>query len=1179
MTALTDRQRNEIVMVEHLEKVLVDGLTGRCHRDPVFADPRDQVLAGVIFPESIFAEESTSLSTSALPDVPEEDEPTARQRLTKQSGRKLVSMGLEFRACAPVHGTLKISVSARFALYIKLFPTLQEQLKYEAEAGWASPPPDTEEVHTSIEDLQGSTEQKSHRELAPKYRRVEVEIPSVDVELDSSAPDGACLEISESVQEALSGARERILQQYGSELFSAKDSKRGNGVLVPGPWEDDDDFQEAINRIRQDPSLPDWKASILVLAEPDTDEDPTVRHVVVSLVNKTPIDQSYPHPLEFFDAEVRVQVVTGRLLPMRFLGVAADYRLDPKAPGLGIGCVAELADQNVLVTKSIPRFFQLWYRTRDDRRVDMSMLASSPLSELEKILVGMREYLEEWDEFLDSHTFSDPSHEAQSEADREAFRREIESLELGVRALKKDPRLTLAFKLMNRVFVESGKRTGISSWRLFQIVQIARLLPSLAAREYDDPEFEDQLNNADILWFPTGGGKTEAYLGLIVCALFYDRLRGKSRGTTAWLRFPLRMLSKQQLDRLARVLAHAEIVRRSCPELSEAQRGDMFSMGYFVGSGNTPNYVSTQQMEVYQKSPERLREDAMVLQRCPFCGQPVEMRVNTKAWRLEHCCTNSDCFAVTELNGTLPIFVTDSEVYRYLPSVLCGTVDKLAILGRSGEFGHFFGQVQGYCPDHGYFSGGECLEKRMGSKSCERPARELQKAAAIHDPTPALIIQDELHLLKEELGTFNGHYEGFLTALARKVGTGKPPKILAATATIEQYEQHTRHVYLRPASRFPVPGFRAGESFYATVYPEVSRRLYLGLLSHLRSKEQTIERCLEIYHSELRRLYELGPSAAAEIGIVGVRSQQEWTEFLSLYDLSVIYVNQKATAGHVHYRIEHSLNNRLHPRNAFRLNAETLTGDDPMEKIGSVIERIEGEMGANHDRKLHALIATSLISHGVDLERINAMFLCGMPSRFAEYIQATSRSARSHAGLVVVSFNGQDVREQSQYRYFLQNHQYLDRLVDPVPVHRFAQNATRRTMPGLIIGLLGCYYARHPLIWKKYKSRLEKAGDLQKIIPTEETSTKLLTWDRLLQDLFEIYGVDDPAFPASMRQAARKEIAAEFDEIRGAIMRAPADVMLKDEELLNPLTSFRDIDAGVEFTPDMGTAVIQTHIG
>jgi hypothetical protein len=1191
------KQADEIKMVNHMYQVLEGKLTGRNHKDPIYESPLDAVLAGVVFPEETFLRDRTQVAVDTFTSSDDDEDDTSVRYTTRkaQASRRLVSLGMEFRA-KPMHElkNITLEVSAHIGLYVRLYPTLAEQQGYENVGGFAEqdeqsledPAEDNPETPSQAETNPTSAEL---HELAYKFQRIEVNVPTFKITVNDQLSDGDIQAFNDVVNEALTIERESVIKKFGDQLVSTRDDtqnvskkrKRPDSILVQGTWHDQKSFDDAIHKTHGTLSLPNWCAGLHVIPGPDPENENGVRHLIVALVNKTTTNGLDLHPTEFFDVRLKVEIINGEISPMKFHGVSQDYRRNLSSLGLGIGCVVREESDKVLVTETMPCYFQKWYRTSSEIKANFDEVSSNPLQVLSAIKVNMYQYIGGWDAFISNNTWDTEEGLNECIQDRKAFVKEVESFSLGIQVLQRDSNLMTAFQLMNQVFLATGMKATppIVSWRLFQIVYIVRLLASLAARESSEPVLMERLKEADILWFPTGGGKTEAYLGLIVCGLFYDRLRGKSRGTTAWIRFPLRMLSKQQLDRLAKVLAQAEILRCTSSKIPNTLRGEPYSMGYFVGGSNTPNFVSKKQMDKYLNENEELRKDALVLQRCPFCGSHIEMKVNESAWRLEHHCVNPKCYSVINMGGILPVYVTDSEVYRYLPSVLCGTVDKLAILGRYGEFSHIFGSVSGKCPDHGYFSNGQCIEKRYGSRSCSRTKKEYLKITHnVADPCPAFIIQDELHLLKEELGTFNGHYEGFLNKISEKVGTGKPPKIIAATATIEQYEQHTRHIYLRHAVRFPVPGFRTGENFYATSTPIVPRRLYIGLLSHLRSKEETIERCLAIYHRELQRLNRLGLDVINEIGLTCDYDEDSIKQFLGYYDLSVVYVNQKATGGDIDYRINNILNPRLASLNEGTLNTQVLTGEDSMEVVGGVIDRIESELTGVMEDKLDTLIATSMISHGVDLARINAMFLCGTPSRFAEYIQATSRSARSHAGLVLVSFNGQDVREQSLYRYFLQNHEHLDRLVDPVPVHRFAQNAIRRTIPGLMIGLLTSVYARDPQIWNKYKVGLDTVADVKKVLPDEKTSGGYLTWDRIKQDLYDIYGVFDGSFPISLRQIAKAEISEQVDKLRGTIMRSD-DMELKSPDLLNPLSSFRDIDAGIDFTTDTDTAVIQNWIG
>jgi len=238
----------------------------------------------------------------------------------------------------------------------------------------------------------------------------------------------------------------------------------------------------------------------------------------------------------------------------------------------------------------------------------------------------------------------------------------------------------LAFRLANETMLQlnrSGDRK-YTSWRLFQLVFIVSHVSALAWREHDPSEFTpglwgsaagcDPTAAATVLWFPTGQGKTEAYLGLMALALFFDRLRGKGRGITAWCRFPLRLLSLQQTDRQLAFVAAAEDVRlRNSEEIRVAggDPGDAFAVGFYVGEGNTPNTLSRDENLLKSYIDDPLKRMALrVIDKCPFCGKrAIEIPApDITALRLVHRCT--------ECNRDLPVYVVDSEIYRYLPSIV-----------------------------------------------------------------------------------------------------------------------------------------------------------------------------------------------------------------------------------------------------------------------------------------------------------------------------------------------------------------------------------------------------------------------------------------------------------------------------------------------------------------------------
>lgn len=944
--------------------------------------------------------------------------------------------------------------------------------------------------------------------------------------------------------------------------------------------EDQDAYSAALRRLGGDPApLPPWTASLRLEARVDP-TDPGLLRVRVLLANTTEafdplIEDTGLQERALFDARMRVTVHGGQLVPFDFLLAPKDYKSNPQMAAKGINCVALVPpDANTVVTETLPVFQQPLYRTRDSLQVPFTALdVADPTATLEEVGRAMDQYLREWDSFLSSSAPSvlKPSEVEACRRERDEFQTEISRFRLGIEALRDSPILLAAFRIMNRAFVRLGARSGgrISSWRLFQIGFIVSQMPSLAVREVRADRHDrlaaalrSLLDEVGILWFPTGGGKTEAYLGLIAVALLFDRLRGKTRGVTAWMRFPLRMLSLQQLERLARVIA---ILNELRSEDSALMAGDAFAIGYYVGDANTPNRITEDEMRTLEQKPAA-RDDMKLLRKCPHCGSAVKIETRRADWRLAHKCTSGACFSNTSpslgiLAGSLPIFIVDNEIYRYLPSVLVGTVDKLAIIGRSRYFSHLVRGARQRCPKHGYTSYDECIEKFSG---CVAKKRDLQTLPELIDPGPALLIQDELHLLRAELGVFNGHYEGLLKYLGARAHM--PPKVLAATATIEAYDTHAFHVYLSRSRRFPQPSWRSGESFYATSQPTTFRRYYLGVLGHTRGIEEPALRILAIYLDELRRL------KAEPVRVLTVMNRTDLTEddakaVLRLYDVELCYVNRKATGGSIVDKLS-QVERGLLQDNLGGLQTKLLTGDQSMDEVGATLERIEKEAQETADPRLDVVVATNLISHGVDLERINMMAVCGMPSHYAEYVQATSRCARSHPGLVAVCFRSSDPREISQYEFFPVMHEHMDRLIEAVAVNRFASFAPQKTVPGILAGLLLCQWT--PEMFGSQISRpLDHVPTLNVALgnkPGGKTGTQsgCINPEDLRMAIHRIIGVDSARSPASPSQIdhIRKRVDDVFADLMAAIARS-LESQLRD--VLKPITSFRDVDEGIEF--------------
>jgi len=1073
------------------------------------------------------------------------------------------SLGIDFKI-RPNTNKVSISIKPKWCFYYSVFPKWEVVQKHNFGA-----------KHSDSD-----TDKSTALMLLVAFRRKEV-FTTTNIEFNLSGNVKAEVFNLSSIVEKT----KHEIENDPDRWYHLGDPKKQIRKLeCDGTLNNEKDYYEKLELIRNQygiQALPNWNVTLHVEITPDITVSDIYR-VKMLLSNDTlAFDDRVDDPLlderAIFDAMLEVEIDGAKIVPFEFLLAGKDYRSNPTMIAKGINCVADKdKSKEKLITDTLPIYDQPLYRTKQDTGVRFESLdINTPSDQLLPIVDSMRLYLEEWNKYIKTDAERELSKEEIDKCceDKINFEQEINGFLLGIECLKRNKLLNKAFQLMNRAFFQLGQKSGgkIQSWRLFQICFIVSQLSALMARELDDYSDENfkqsvimAFERASVLWFPTGGGKTEAYLGLIAVSLIFDRLRGKTRGINTWMRFPLRMLSLQQMERLSKVIAELNVLRS---ETREIQAGDPFSMGYYVGDGVTPNRVSEKDMAYYSEKEEN-RKKILLLRKCPYCNAKVEVQTDKAHWRIIHKCTNEKCFSNTSVSlgsqiKSLPLYIIDNEIYRYLPSVLVGTVDKLAIAGFNFNFAHLIKGVTQQCPEHGYASYDSCIESY--SSGCRRKKKkDLVKLVAVKDPGPSLLIQDELHLLKSDLGVFNGHYEGFLQYVGRNVFL--PPKILAATATIESYNHHAFHLYLKASDRFPVPSWRRGESFYATSTPLKKRRKYIGILCHSKAVVDATSALIHIYQHEIKSLKANHQEARNAVNDQSI-SEAEIDNLLTLYDFSLAYVNKKAIGSNLLDRLEQK-NSDLEFAGLSRIKYDLLTGDRNPEDIGIALERIQNEREITSDARLDVVAATSLISHGVDLERINMMTICGMPSHYAEYVQSSSRSARSHPGFVFVCFLSKDVRELSQYEMFIPMHENMDSLIEPVAVNRFASFAPSKTIPGLLSALLINHIS--PELYKTSIARplvhvptLKVALGLQSSGSSGTRSRCILTED-LLTAIEQIIGTDRFWTHASKKEIEniKLRIAEILQDQIALIGRSPEN---KLSEILKPITSFRDVDQGLEF--------------
>ena len=1023
---------SELAFVNHLASEVRDLLTdrkGERHAPPW--EPRQNVVVGVL-PATV------SLSPPVVGDDEEEAQPEGEADATtssiddllSRSGSSPPSIGMTFVVRS--RDTITVSVSLDFSIYVEEYATLEETQRYLADATPNNPDPPDPETQPTNETPNGTARRRTVSVLGA-WRRLPISLTNLELRI--------ALDESHSVLETpIAEAVQPAVDDHFGKAAAARPFISRTRTISTHDLATLQTYETAL-RSKEDPNFaPEYPRVCLTgFAQPIRED----RALVNVSVTNTSFLSEYPfQDLHLYDCRLRLTVSPpADVQKQRFHLAPRDYRFRDVAHvwGQGNACAVIRADSGELVTETLPVFQQPVVTPRTDHVAALKWadLADDPRPTLDAIESAMCDYLQEWDEYIQA---SPPSVAAESSIDRSRFEEEIKRFRLGRKAIQVDDRLLQAFCLANKVFSLANTDKPYDTWHLFQIVYLVSHLPDLAAREHrHDPGFRTELDFVDVLWVPTGGGKTEAYLSLIVTALLYDRLRGKATGVTAWLKFPLRMLSVQQLSRVLRIVTETENLRRE--ELGNV--GTPFELGYLVGGSNTPNQLKWPNewwpgFEAALQAPSGAFDAWRLLAECPFCrAEAVGLDVNKQDRRLLHVCR--------ACGEVLPLYISDEEIYRSMPSVLVGTVDKLAGLSWFGEFTQLSHGPRQSCPDHGYFTfnqAGRCL----AGTDCERSPSEYTREEGWYDPVPALIVQDEMHLLKEELGAFDAHYEGTLAELQSNTGLRLPSKILAASATIEQYEDQLRQVYGRRPRSFPTPGFQRSRSFYSQETTE-TRRLYLGVMPHYRRKADvaaTIQRYLLSHIAAIQdRRVNSSNSCLTPLDTL-----------LFNYELSLSYVNSKIHGDQIADELR-ELGQLFVDRGQDQLSMRVLTGDVKIADLAEPIARIEKDtLDIPRSERIRALVGTSVVSHGVDLERLNTLIMAGLPPTVADYIQATSRSGRTHVGLVATVFDAYSKRERSTFVNFLSFHQFIDRMVAPVPVNKYAYFGSDRTLPGIIMALL-----------------------------------------------------------------------------------------------------------------------------
>jgi hypothetical protein len=657
-------------------------------------------------------------------------------------------------------------------------------------------------------------------------------------------------------------------------------------------------------------------------------------------------------------------------------------------------------------------------------------------------------------------------------ANRAMWQQRIHSLfTLSVRQ-KKDDTLETIDTLQNR------------TWYLFQLAFILMNLPGLVDPTH--PERSDSTSAiADVLWFPTGGGKTEAYLGLTAFTLAIRRLQGKmgeydgSAGVTVLMRYTLRLLTLQQFQRATALICACELIRQS-----DAKKwgNEPFRIGLWIGQRSTPNWTdeSDQIVKEYRRggsfrsSSVGGRGTPHQLTNCPWCGETliagrdiqVEIYKAGAGRTLVYCPSPSCEFNQRSAKGEgLPVVVVDEEVYRRLPSLLIATVDKFAQMPWKGAVQMLFGKVNAYCPRHGFRSPDiDDTDSHPKHKQSGLPSVKSEERGPLRPPD--LIIQDELHLINGPLGTLVGLYETAVDSLStwEYQGQSVRPKVIASSATIRRASEQVNALYLRKANIFPPTGLDVEDNFFSRqISPsDVSPgRLYFGICAPGVQAKVVMIRVYSSFLSAAQFLYKkYGELADPYMTLVGYfNSIRELGGLRRLVDDAISTRLRQMEKRNLENRFFHTnsikeLTSRVGatdiPETLDRLNA---VFDPNAEKERQVKSKAKEKLNYS-EIPIDVLLATNMISVGVDVPRLGLMVVAGQPKYTAEYIQATSRIGRYFPGLVCTVYNWVRPRDLSHFERFEHYHSSLYQQVEPLSVTPFSARARDRGLSALLVSYI-----------------------------------------------------------------------------------------------------------------------------
>ena len=805
---------------------------------------------------------------------------------------------------------------------------------------------------------------------------------------------------------------------------------------------------------------------------------------------------------------------------------------------VGHGTSVGWNDSNEIFTETLP-IVKLDNLTPDIKNsktgelFDIDMLQLSESENYEKIEELLAQY-EDWISELEKNQQTiDKKYNDVAEFNIEKCKKTLERMRKGLDLIQSNPEVKSAFQLSNKAMYEQQIRPSqarkIESinpketdktkriiydrplevqnktprWRPFQIAFFLLNIESIVNETSIDRE------NVELLWFPTGGGKTEAYLGIAAFTLFYQRIIDKDDdGTAVLMRYTLRLLTAQQFERASKLICSMEIIRKKNPELLGSTE---FSIAIWVGGSTSPN-TKKQAIENLKKlkSPNSYVTSLFILQSCPWCmAQIGKFEISRNTNFIAGIKKNNDtvmlhCSDLTcEFSESLPVYVTDEDIYEMSPSFIIATVDKIARVAWRPDARSIFG---------------------IG-KEGDRTKKP-----------PKLIIQDELHLISNALGSAVGFYETILEDLCIDSRNKVKPKIICSTATIRNSQRQLSGLYARERSTiFPPSGLSIDDSFFSKKDTSIEGKIYMGLFTPGFTTQQTQT---NLYSATTQAMSLFEDSESKDPWITNLCYFGSMRELGTTYSLLSENIVRKLRFLHDKYQ----LSNEERVFQPYSDQVMELTSRLDSSEVVSTMQKLSVPLKELKETSITKFIlATSIIEVGIDIQRLSLMTILNQPKNTSQYIQTSGRVGRdiNKPGLIITIFSPQRPRDRSHYEKFKAYHQKLHSQVEPTSVTPFSDSAIKRMLKGAFFMYLGSYL---PKIYFK---------DPELKFPEEEFER----FKELIQERKEY--ISSEGVTSNQLDKYLNEIPKEWERIQATIYQDEMDNSLEDKPLILQADSWR----------------------